>query len=1010
LNDEGYGSPSQDPSLTSSCRLEPVGIEIWELAQLSDSNILRAWESVGSLDASREKSILTETSSDCVLKVWKSVMGQTHLCRDLSRASHKLCTYITLSQLVNDVKFLLLGMPSQTFQFNEKKDGFELKNTLSTKGLTPGTLQYYCQDFILAGSCCLRLDRLISGRSPQEGLMFQALCSSLRQYLHLYRCAVLKMQECSTLLDLRHQFDGLCMQITSLALLCKVHPQLQEECLPEGVALLAYLYKEIQKVTWINIACILYSVLQACCQVYFSFLQKWLFEGVCHDTYSEFFIQECLELVTNRQREYWSHGHTLLVDAVPGFLHGLEQSIYQCGKALNLLKLCNSQDPLCVMLQSGYPNISCCLHEVELNKMKAEWCSYQLRAKGSCGEPIKIHKLLYQSVEDELLFQAAVQASQMERQRILKYEREMERAAADSEKRKQLMMLKEQIQEAEEMRKRERRERIEEDERIAKEAKQQAEKEAALLELEKANLKKHYDLLSEFAEKRRTCREINTRDEDYLDSSKNEIDNISNSNFEASSNETDKNNGNLVSINNSANNFNLESVNNEIDKNNPADNDFPSEFGHSDVTQVQNIVCYEELKSSRITHNMSTAVSATIVSCFHDCQFFFSELQATSSTPYTLLTSLAENPLVNISDNQVTFHRSAVPPVKDASINMSFISINLQKCILVPLKIQAELVNNALLKLFLEKEDLLSHLHSLRSYFFLIDGEFGRNVTGALFEHMYHASAPADMLNSVVLNSLLYKSLPQTDPNAERLRFHIKYTPSHFTFSSPQSLDCIMLQYKVGWPLNVILTPAALGKYNDVFGFLLRLRRISWVLEEDFHRMKRQGKQIPKIMASPQYHRLQLYRHEMTHFIHAIQSYVTASVLQASWAEFLKNLEHARTLDDVYRTHVAYVKTVLFRLFRCLLNKQSAAIQKALVDTLRMVLKFHGQLCSGTWELMPGATYYQHPKFNTLVQIYQSFHNLAIFVFKFATKLANTGYQPHLFDLLQMLNMNDFYP
>jgi Spc97 / Spc98 family. len=51
----------------------------------------------------------------------------------------------------------------------------------------------------------------------------------------------------------------------------------------------------------------------------------------------------------------------------------------------------------------------------------------------------------------------------------------------------------------------------------------------------------------------------------------------------------------------------------------------------------------------------------------------------------------------------------------------------------------------------------------------------------------------------------------------------------------------------------------------------------------------------------------------MTHFIHGIQSYVTATVLQGSWVEFLKNLQNARTLDDLYRMHVAYVKMVLFR-------------------------------------------------------------------------------------------------
>ena len=78
------------------------------------------------------------------------------------------------------------------------------------------------------------------------------------------------------------------------------------------------------------------------------------------------------------------------------------------------------QDPLCVVLQSGYPTIQCCLQGIEFLNMETEWRSYQLRAQEACGEPLNLHKLLYQSREDELSFQAAVQASQMERLHVLK--------------------------------------------------------------------------------------------------------------------------------------------------------------------------------------------------------------------------------------------------------------------------------------------------------------------------------------------------------------------------------------------------------------------------------------------------------------------------------------------------------------------------------------------------------------------------------------------------------------
>lgn len=129
---------------------------------------------------------------------------------------------------------------------------------------------------------------------------------------------------------------------------------------------------------------------------------------------------------------------------------------------------------------------------------------------------------------------------------------------------------------------------------------------------------------------------------------------------------------------------------------------------------------------------------------------------------------------------------------------------------------QTSLVNSALLKFFLQGEDLLSHLQSLRSYFFLLDGHFGSNMTSMLFERMYQADHPVDLLNSVTLNSILSKGLMRPDPNIDRLSFGVKYIPPRFSFSSPLMLDCIMLHYKVAWPINIIFTDAALRKYDDV--------------------------------------------------------------------------------------------------------------------------------------------------------------------------------------------------
>lgn len=61
------------------------------------------------------------------------------------------------------------------------------------------------------------------------------------------------------------------------------------------------------------------------------------------------------------------------------------------------------------------------------------------------------------------------------------------------------------------------------------------------------------------------------------------------------------------------------------------------------------------------------------------------------------------------------------------------------------------------------------------------------------------------------------------------------------------------------------------------------------------------------------YVQIQLFRHAMMQFMTALHNYLTCSVLHASWSEFEKDLENAITIDQVYLTHVSYIKKILSR-------------------------------------------------------------------------------------------------
>lgn len=118
----------------------------------------------------------------------------------------------------------------------------------------------------------------------------------------------------------------------------------------------------------------------------------------------------------------------------------------------------------------------------------------------------------------------------------------------------------------------------------------------------------------------------------------------------------------------------------------------------------------------------------------------------------------------------------------------------LEKSIRIPLDIQSRLVNNTIIKYFLKENNLLSHLHSLRSYFFLLNGEFAKSLTDSLYSRLYQISVPIELFNSATLTNLLDRALIHSFSNvyvnSELLSLSATDTPAqlHVNFFSYDSI------------------------------------------------------------------------------------------------------------------------------------------------------------------------------------------------------------------------------
>lgn len=170
-------------------------------------------------------------------------------------------------------------------------------------------------------------------------------------------------------------------------------------------------------------------------------------------------------------------------------------------------------------------------------------------------------------------------------------------------------------------------------------------------------------------------------------------------------------------------------------------------------------------------------------------------------------------------------------------VSTNCLKLFLYESVHIPLVTQTKLVNNELLRYFINDLHYLQHLESLRHYFFLQDGEFGRNITENLFAKLYDAHFPRELINCRTLQDVVFGAMDMSSKdqgNSHCLSFKINSLPKCFDLGSPEVLDCLSLTYKVNWPLNILLPTDTIAKYDEVFKYLLKLNRVSWALKKIF--------------------------------------------------------------------------------------------------------------------------------------------------------------------------------
>lgn len=310
----------------------------------------------------------------------------------------------------------------------------------------------------------------------------------------------------------------------------------------------------------------------------------------------------------------------------------------------------------------------------------------------------------------------------------------------------------------------------------------------------------------------------------------------------------------------------------------------------------------------------------------------------TTSDATTLNTPSSNSPMASLPTftNFLATFPETLPPISPTLHHLAQI-------ILRPLSIRTTVLSNLSLRLFLDSLHFNSHLHILRSYFFLTSSSFKRRLVNALLynetleaptsvgwrlagagvaiglaaglssDHKIWPPKGSDLsfsLRNVIVNSLeedLYDDNGEGLRNAvvdaeQNLGFGLRDLPvedGNARWLDPvciEALDFLYLDYKTSQPLDVIVTPQTIAKYQRVFTFLLRLTRVETVMRISHQIIYSNcNASLAFSPASKKSHAIAQSLHfQLSTFIFSLSGYIYDSVIGGIFDKYIAQIDQIR--------------------------------------------------------------------------------------------------------------------
>ncbi|KAK3378255.1 Spc98 family-domain-containing protein [Podospora didyma] len=216
--------------------------------------------------------------------------------------------------------------------------------------------------------------------------------------------------------------------------------------------------------------------------------------------------------------------------------------------------------------------------------------------------------------------------------------------------------------------------------------------------------------------------------------------------------------------------------------------------------------------------------------------------------------------------------------------------------------------SSTLRELLFSGNGLFQSLDALQHIYLMSDGSQADAFASAVFKHL-------DSLSDSWRDRFTLTEIAQEafSPSVDRYRLSAKINTrvlGHSAVASRSSvrlsLPAIRLDFRLNWPVQIIVPEESIEGYQAIFAFLLQSRRAVFVLKNSIL-----GSQVSEAGLVDHLARYYLLRSKLLWFCNSIMTYLTSLVLAPNTDRLRRCLNEATDVDDMITAHSDFINRII---------------------------------------------------------------------------------------------------